>query len=602
MQYRKDIDGLRAIAVVAVILFHLGFLPHGYLGVDVFFVISGYLITSIVYHEAQKGGFSMLKFYERRLRRIIPLLLFISGIALLLGLYFMLPDDLENLSQSVVASNLSANNILMLITSADYWAVKNEYKPLMHTWSLGIEEQFYLLYPFLFLGLTGKRVPYIKYALLLLIAISFTLWLMSSSDAHKFFLIQYRFFELAVGGFCAIHFQLSNAPKPWQRHLLYAALAALVAAMAFQAGTNDTKVLLTTLLTAGILVMGKHWVNNEKIYTGILTNRVMAYIGLISYSLYMWHHLVFAFARYAFLDEITAPNAILLIALVTLLSTVTYYTVENVFRDRKKVSGRMLVVSLSTLFIIITSAAFYLYLIGGVYKDFPVLSLYKKDNQKRGLNFFSARENVHNHYNETARQYDTSFTNTTKRKVLIIGDSFGRDIVNIFKESATSAQMEIRYIEIKRILKDKHYAARIEAADVVVIAVNGAFARSRVSELEAFQQVHIAPEKLWIAGVKDFGYSNGIHYNRMRSSGIDNFAAYHAGMKKGMWETNRALAKEWGSQYIDLIGPIANKQGEVLVFTPEGKLISQDTNHLTRDGAIFFAQKLEKILLKLVQG
>jgi hypothetical protein len=262
----------------------------------------------------------------------------------------------------------------------------------------------------------------------------------------------------------------------------------------------------------------------------------------------------------------------------------------------------MLVVSLSTLFIIITSAAFYLYLIGGVYKDFPVLSLYKKDNEKRKLNFFSARENVHNHYNETARQYDTSFTNTTKRKVLIIGDSFGRDIVNIFKESATNAQMEIRYIEIKRILKDKHYAARMEAADVVVIAVNGAFARSRVSELEAFQQVRIAPEKLWIAGVKDFGYSNGIHYNRMRSSSIDNFAAYHAGMKKGMWETNRALAKEWGTQYIDLIGPIANKQGEVLVFTPEGKLISQDTNHLTRDGAIFFAQKLEKILLKLVQG
>jgi len=111
--YRTDIDGLRAIAVISVILFHLGYLSNGYLGVDIFFVISGYLITGLVYNEVEENKFSVLKFYERRIRRIIPLVLLTTLIAFILGLIFMLPDDLENLCQSVFASNFSANNILM---------------------------------------------------------------------------------------------------------------------------------------------------------------------------------------------------------------------------------------------------------------------------------------------------------------------------------------------------------------------------------------------------------------------------------------------------------------------------------------------------------
>ncbi|MGV4462924.1 acyltransferase family protein [Ornithobacterium rhinotracheale] len=138
MKYRIDIDGLRALAVISVIAFHFGFLPNGYLGVDIFFVISGFLITSIAYNEVQNDKFSVAKFYERRIRRIIPLLLVVTTISLFLGMLLMLPGDLENLAQAAVASNLSANNILMMITSSDYWNVTNEYKPLMHTWSLGI--------------------------------------------------------------------------------------------------------------------------------------------------------------------------------------------------------------------------------------------------------------------------------------------------------------------------------------------------------------------------------------------------------------------------------------------------------------------------------
>jgi peptidoglycan/LPS O-acetylase OafA/YrhL len=113
IQYRNDIDGIRALAVVAVVLFHLGFLPNGFLGVDVFFVISGYLITGIIHRELKDGSFSVLRFYERRLRRIVPLVLVVCLVSLVVGCVLMLPDDLENLCQSIVASNFSANNILM---------------------------------------------------------------------------------------------------------------------------------------------------------------------------------------------------------------------------------------------------------------------------------------------------------------------------------------------------------------------------------------------------------------------------------------------------------------------------------------------------------
>ena len=174
-KYRKDIDGLRAIAILPVIFFHIGTLPSGYLGVDVFFVISGYLITGILYNSILSGNYSVVDFYLRRIRRILPLTLFVTFVALLVGTFIMLPDDLENLSQSVIATNLFSNNILQAITTRDYWDVVNEYKPLMHTWSLAIEEQYYFLYPFLFY--LFKRISGASVILILACLTACSLWL-----------------------------------------------------------------------------------------------------------------------------------------------------------------------------------------------------------------------------------------------------------------------------------------------------------------------------------------------------------------------------------------------------------------------------------------
>ena len=159
MKYRPEIDGLRALAVIPVILFHAGFdlLSGGFIGVDVFFVISGYLITTILIDDLENKRFSIINFYERRARRILPALFFVMLLCIPFAWMWMLPDALENFGQSLVSTSLFSNNILLMLTSADYWELKAVYKPLLHTWSLAVEEQYYIIFP-IFLLLRGVSV------------------------------------------------------------------------------------------------------------------------------------------------------------------------------------------------------------------------------------------------------------------------------------------------------------------------------------------------------------------------------------------------------------------------------------------------------------
>jgi peptidoglycan/LPS O-acetylase OafA/YrhL len=597
--YRTDIDGLRAFAVISVILYHLGYINNGYLGVDIFFVISGYLITGIIYREVINDNFSILNFYERRIRRIIPLVLFTTAVSFILGIFFMLPDDLENLSQSVFASNLSLNNILMYITSADYWALRNDYKPLMHTWSLGVEEQFYIFYPFIFFFLKKNKIKYILPTLIILTILSFSAFLLENNIAAKFYFIQYRFFELSIGGIASIYFNSStlNYKSNKSHYFLLCLLMSLGFILLFPIKLdNDIKVILVTFISTGVLVLGDIYYEKNKTYKNLFSNKLISNIGKISFSIYMWHQIVFAFARYIKVNEMSGGISIILVTITILLSIVSYNFIENTFRNRKLWKTKNVLISLSIFFLLITGSSFYVYSIGGVVKDVPELNL-KFEAFPEKMNFFSKTNNIQIHYNENVRLLDEPFSKSNKIKVLVVGSSYGRDFVNILLESTFIGEIEVKYFESSRVFTDNSIKQRVNNAKHVFFT--DGVTREYIKNIEKKYNIIFSNEKLKIVGVKDFGYSNGIIYNSISSASFDQLT-YRTHMKKGFYEKNKKLKSIWGIQYIDLIELIIDPSGKVLVFTPDMKFISQDTGHLTKFGAMYFANLLEEELLRIM--
>lgn len=572
--YRKDIDGLRAIAVLAVILHHLGYLPNGYLGVDIFFSISGYLITTIIYRETSFSGASVIGFYLRRIRRIIPMILLVSLASLITGLIVMLPDDLENLCQSIIATNFFSNNVLLLLTSFNYWNGANDYKPLMHTWSLGIEEQFYLLYPFIFLLFSAERKRrFITPLLIIFTSLSVLQYLYSSAEAAKFYLLPYRFFELSLGGLAAILFM--NKPIHGRYHLL--SLSVILAILLFNWHLpNSITLLLTAVSSAGILIpSGKRY----RLSTWMLQNKLMAAIGKISFSLYMWHQMVLAYTRYFLAEQIGWQQASIIIVLVFLLSILSYFLIEQPFRNKQTVSTKALLFITGVLFVFINSSAFYIYSIGGIIKDVPELALYKLRNGRNGT---GSGINIHVDYNTRIFHLDKNFSSDRSYKVLVAGNSFARDFCNILLESNCSDSIEISYIPDISSCHDAQ--ERLNRADYIF------FSEMTMPDFTTLSlKFGIDKRKVRNAGTRNFGFSNGIFYNKRKDAG---YCLQRTRMKPGFIEKNQLLKRQWGVKYIDLTGPIADKNGRVPVFTNDCRFISADCRHLTQAGAKYFAQKI----------
>lgn len=564
--YRRDIDGLRAIAVLAVILFHFGYLPNGYLGVDIFFVISGYLITRIVFKEVAENRFSITQFYLRRIRRIMPLALFTTSVAFITGAFVMLPDDFENLSESVVATNCFANNILLLITTGNYWEVVNEYKPLMHTWSLGVEEQFYLFYPVIFWLLKGKRIRWILPLLSLLTATSLGLYLCYSNEATSFYSIQFRFFELALGGLGA----MTMENKTINVTLKAVSLAFVVVILAVPVDLpNRAKLLPIVMATLGVLLPGR---GQQGIYTCILENRVMVGVGVISFSLYMWHQIVLAFTRYCVLETYNAAQAAALLCVMVLLSAASYFVVEQPFRDKRRVKTGVLLGSTGVLFLLSTGLALYSYSRSGVVRDVPELEIAKSNVQR----------NMHAKYNSRIYEFDQAFGDSDQIKVLVIGNSFARDWANILLESEFGNQIELSYSPDIRHCENA--GQRLDQAKYVF------FSTAEKAQVDLIvQEYDVDPEKVWNVGTKNFGLNSGIFYNGRSGQ---SYCAQRTFVAKGVLESNESLQQQWRDRYIDLIGMVIDQRGTVPVFTPECKFISQDCRHLTHAGAVYFAKLL----------
>nr|CAD6602625.1 acyltransferase [Rhizobium sp. Khangiran2] len=329
--YRPDVDGLRAIAVLGVMLFHygIGWLPGGFVGVDVFFVISGYLITSIIRRDIEDDRFSFARFYMRRVRRIVPALLAVMFISMVLGWFLLTPGDYEKLGQSTAFASVGLGN-LFFYWNTHYFAQSAHLQPLLHTWSLGVEEQFYLAWPiglFLVARLRSRRLMIVAIALVLVLGLAISLVEVERNAKAAFYMPYSRAWELALGGIIA--FAPVIASKAISSMFSMVGVLAVLAAYVLVRAENFPGVqAVLPCMGAALLV----WPRREGWLLAFLAR--MRPIGLISYSLYLWHWPILVFFRHYASQEPTDLEKAVLAVVTFAFAYFSWKFVEQPFRGQ----------------------------------------------------------------------------------------------------------------------------------------------------------------------------------------------------------------------------------------------------------------------------
>ncbi len=460
MQYRREIDGLRALAVIPVLLFHAGFqsFSGGYVGVDIFFVISGYLITSIIINELHSGTFSILKFYERRARRILPALFLVMLVSLPFAWLWMSPTGLYDFSKSVVAVSLFLSNILFW-KEAGYFATANELKPLLHTWSLAVEEQYYVLFP-LFLMLAWRFSKQWVISVLFVAALAslaVSEWALTRYTSASFYLLPTRGWELLIGALAAFYlFSNTNTDeKPSYLHLIASQAASFVGLLlitygvfAYEKSTPfpGINALVPTIGTVLIVLFA----NTQTFVGKLLGCKWLVGIGLISYSTYLWHQPLFSFARYSSIQEPSKMVYLLLILLSLLLAFLTWKFVETPFRNRNIVKRKQIFwfgLLGSLFFITIGSIGIYN---KGFEKRFNMpTSLSSSFGLTQRANECFDKPNLHQNDDWLCdigvEPASTGSKSDSKPAILVFGDSHSKSLFDAFNEAALQANTHAVY-------------------------------------------------------------------------------------------------------------------------------------------------------------
>jgi len=336
MQYRAAIDGLRAVAVILVLLFHarVPFFSGGYIGVDVFFVISGYLITGLIHQEHVAGGFTLLGFYERRMRRIFPALFLVVLSTFAIGAIVMIPPDLSRLGSSIVAATLFVSNFYFWERGLNYLRDAPEFEPLLHTWSLAIEEQFYLFFPIFVLLMLRffKRLSFI-FMVAALSSFAISVYLTSARPHAAFYLTPSRAWELLLGSWLAVTDVRNLIPRRIVPPLQFAGLIMIVGpTLSFDVLTPFPGFAALIPCLGTVLIVA--WCDQDSRLIKGLSHPTLVWLGLISYPLYLWHWPSLVLTRFALLRELHVYEIAALYVLAGVLAAATWQFVEKPFRAR----------------------------------------------------------------------------------------------------------------------------------------------------------------------------------------------------------------------------------------------------------------------------
>ena len=453
LSYRAEIDGLRAIAVVSVILYHTKLVlfgrewfEGGYIGVDIFFVISGYLITRIILSELyEKNSFSFLNFYERRARRILPMLFLVIFVSIPIAWQKLLPSDFVEYAESIFASLLFGSNFFFYFSTTEYGADNALLKPLLHTWSLGVEEQFYFVFPIIaIIAFKHFRKHFLTVLVVLsLLSLQFAELMEVRNSSLNFYLPFSRFWELMVGSILAyreLNYKVEQENN-WTQLLPMLGLCLVTYSVLFFDSKTPHPSFHTIIPIFGIaLIVG--FSSKKELVGKVLGSKPFVWIGLISYSAYLWHFPIFAFSRIGG-TELSNYDRFEGILVTLLLSVISYRFVERLFRNN---------VMSSKLFALLAS------FLAAALIGLGSLSVYLFDI-KNIENFSRARANAildKGAFLEawrdqaTAEFKETNFDNSKRKKVLLVGNSHAVDFFRVLNSAKIYGNIDFGLVSQNR--------------------------------------------------------------------------------------------------------------------------------------------------------
>ncbi|NHQ74693.1 acyltransferase [Roseovarius gahaiensis] len=612
MKYRAEIDGLRAVAVVPVILFHAGFevFGGGYIGVDVFFVISGYLITSIILTEMNEGRFSLLNFYERRARRILPALFFVVLCCLPVAWFTLFPTDMKDFAQSLIAVATFSSNFLFWSESG-YFDTAAEIKPLLHTWSLAVEEQYYIIFPvFLMLAWrwgTGRIVKILIGVFVFSLLLAH--WAAYQEPEAGFFLLPARAWELLAGAFIAFYVDKRTvAVRPALANALSALglVAIAFAIFAYDSGTPFPS-FYAVVPVAGVVAVILFAVPGTLAHR-LLSWRPMVAIGLVSYSAYLWHQPILAFYGHTMGHNAPLWHTGLMLLATALLSVFSYRYVETptrhrkVFGSRPTIWGFAVTSSVAVIALGVMGAASN----GNVFR-YPqgVVDLFDRNDEFSRI-VWQAKD--------ATRLQD--FDPDAETKLLLIGDSNSADLQNALNAviapgvSVVSAQVGAtcgnlflpreKFAEFLREdrfnmcapqhndLSDPKTDKLIAQADVVILATAWTEWEADLMQDSHARLVDKYGEKFWVFGTKSVEFDRPEILNAC----LDDCMAWQTTPHETAVEVNAKLTEALGDRFIDPLEMICAAPGCTTFLGPE-TIVMYDGFHLTPEGSVWLGEQLK---------
>lgn len=637
LTYRPELDGIRAISVLTVIIYHAEFalsagilLPGGFFAVEVFFVISGFLITSLILAEFKNTGrLSLSNFYERRVRRLLPGLLVVLLATILPAWYILLPDQLLDFSRSMLASLFFVSNIYWDLSLTEYGAESSLLKPLLHTWTLAVEEQYYIVFPLMILMV----FRWCRTRLLLVLSIGFLAslcfaeWFTLRNPSSSFYLLPSRFWELLAGGLLASSFAQERYLYPRAVQLLLPAFGLFLLLASFTLLDHDVRhpgfITLIPVLATLLLIQ---FCGGADPVTRLLSSWLFVTVGRMSYSLYLWHFPIFAFARLT-QGSLTVYEKLALIALTVFLSVFSYNFVEKPFRSRQRVPTRLAFRVLPPISLLVVAISVYAILKDGLPERFSQLErLYginELDNtilEKRTwsiLNGLAAQQGMGPSSPLEPSDFESKalwFTDDVEsHKVLIVGVSVSRDFFNaVYLNRDKFPQTEFARIAMHRTIKQEQVALLLEspnfkAADTIV--VNFTVAEPEMARYRELVTYLAATGKriLLVSNPQLFENRGGKapfdwHLMKSNEEGITEldfdriFFEDRVSLGEDIDHKTRELANELGLRFLDLHDLVCDLPAKRCVgVTPDGYKAYYDSVHWTLEGARYFGARIAEL-------